>query len=51
MKYQALRPLLERIERETGVPESIMVSIYGNETNYGAFTGNFDLARALASLN
>lgn len=49
-KYQALRPLLQRVERETGVPESIMVSIYGNETNYGSFTGNFDLARALASL-
>lgn len=49
-KYQALRPLLQRVERETGVPEGIMISIYGNETNYGAFTGNFDLARALASL-
>jgi membrane-bound lytic murein transglycosylase B len=49
-KYQALRPLLQRVERETGVPESIMISIFGNETNYGAFTGNFDLARALASL-
>jgi membrane-bound lytic murein transglycosylase B len=50
VKYQALRPLLQRVERETGVPEGIMISIYGNETNYGAFTGNFDLARALASL-
>ncbi len=49
-KYQELRPLLQRVERETGVPEGIMISIYGNETNYGAFTGNFDLARALASL-
>lgn len=49
-KFQSLRPLLGRVERETGVPESIMVSIWGNETNYGAFTGNFDLAQALASL-
>jgi len=49
-KYQALRPMLQRVERDTGVPESIMVSIYGNETNYGAFTGGFDLPRALASL-
>ena len=49
-KYAALRPLLSRVERETGVPESIMVSIWGNETNYGTFTGNFDLARSLASL-
>ena len=49
-KYASLRPLLSRVERETGVPEGIMVSIYGNETNYGAFTGNFDLPRSLASL-
>jgi membrane-bound lytic murein transglycosylase B len=49
-KYTSLRPLLARVERDTGVPEGIMVSIYGNETNYGAFTGNFDLPRSLASL-
>ena len=49
-KYLALRPLLARVERETGVPEGIMISIYGNETNYGAYTGNFDLPRSLASL-
>ncbi len=49
-KFQALRPLLARVEQQTGVPESIMVSIWGNETNYGAYTGDFDLARSLASL-
>jgi len=49
-KYQALRGLLAKVERETGVPEGIMVSIWGNETNYGSFTGDFDLPRALASL-
>ena len=49
-KYQTLRPLLARVERETGVPEGIMISIYGNETNYGTYTGDFDLARSLASL-
>ena len=49
-KYQALRGLLARVERETGVPESIMVAIYGNETNYGIVTGNFDLANSLATL-
>jgi len=32
------------------VPESIMVAIWGHETNYGAFSGDFDLARSLASL-
>lgn len=49
-KYAALRGLLARVERETGVPEALMVSIWGNETDYGATTGNFDLANALATL-
>lgn len=49
-RYQALRPLLMRVERETGVPESIMMAIYGHETNYGAYTGGFDLLNVLATL-
>ncbi len=48
--YQRARPKLERIEKETGVPEEIMVAIWGHETNYGSYTGNFDLPRSLASL-
>ena len=48
--YQAQRAQLSAIERETGVPEAIMVAIWGHETNYGAYTGNFDLLRSLASL-
>lgn len=48
--YDAQRSRLARIEAETGVPESIMVSIWGNETNYGSYTGDFDLLRSLASL-
>ncbi|PKP91436.1 MAG: lytic murein transglycosylase [Alphaproteobacteria bacterium HGW-Alphaproteobacteria-16] len=48
--YRRLRPQLERVERETGVPESIMVAIFGHETNYGSYTGNFDLPRSLATL-
>lgn len=48
--YQAQRSRLAKIERETGVPESIMVAIWGHETNYGSYTGNFDLLRSLASL-
>ena len=50
IKYRALRGLLGKVERETGVPESIMVAIWGNETAYGKVTGNFDLANALATL-
>jgi membrane-bound lytic murein transglycosylase B len=49
-KYLGLRSLLQRVEQQSGVPESIMVSIWGHETNYGAFTGNFDLPEALATL-
>ncbi|HTG38371.1 lytic murein transglycosylase [Sphingomonas sp.] len=48
--YQANRSRLARIEAETGVPESIMVAIWGHETNYGGYTGDFDLARSLATL-
>ena len=48
--YDANRSLLLSIERETGVPEEIMVAIYGHETNYGTITGNFDLIRSLATL-
>ena len=49
-KYLAQRQRLQRIEAETGVPESIMVAIWGHETNYGRIMGNFDLPRALATL-
>jgi lytic murein transglycosylase len=49
-RYRLLRPRLTTIEARTGVPESIMLAIYGHETNYGAYTGDFDLLRSLASL-
>lgn len=48
--YLSNRSRLARIEAETGVPEEIMVAIYGHETNYGAYTGDFDLIRSLATL-
>jgi len=48
--YQTNRARLARIEAETGVPEEIMVAIYGHETNYGSYTGDFDLIRSLATL-
>ena len=41
---------LARIERETGVPGSVMMAIWGHETNYGSYTGDFDLPRSLATL-
>ncbi len=48
--YSGNLSTLSRIERETGVPGSIMVAIWGHETNYGSYTGDFDLPRSLASL-
>jgi lytic murein transglycosylase len=48
--YQRQRWRLQKIESQTGVPESIMVAIWGNETNYGTIMGGFDLPRSLATL-
>ncbi|WP_267393137.1 MULTISPECIES: lytic murein transglycosylase [unclassified Sphingomonas] len=48
--FLAQRARLSRVEQQTGVPESIMVAIWGHETNYGTYTGSFDLLRSLASL-
>jgi membrane-bound lytic murein transglycosylase B len=49
-KYSELRPMLSRIEAQTGVPEEMMIAIYGHETNYGTVTGNYNAPEALASL-
>jgi membrane-bound lytic murein transglycosylase B len=48
--YNRLRPQLARIEAREGVPAEIIIAIFGHETNYGRVTGNFDLARSLATL-
>jgi membrane-bound lytic murein transglycosylase B len=48
--YQSQRWRLQKIEQETGVPESIMVAIWGHETSYGSVMGGFDLPQALATL-
>ncbi len=48
--WQRMRSRLASIEAETGVPESIMVAIWGHETNYGAIMGGFDAPSALATL-
>ncbi|WP_419827312.1 lytic murein transglycosylase [Sphingomonas sp.] len=48
--YAQQRGHLSRFERETGVPEGVMVAIWGQETSYGGYTGDFDLARSLATL-
>ncbi len=48
--YTANRSSLDRVERETGVPASIIVAIFGHETSYGRIRGGFDLSRSLATL-
>ena len=49
-KLETLSPMLARIEAQTGVSGAIVLAIYGQETGYGAVTGNFDLLRSLGSL-
>jgi membrane-bound lytic murein transglycosylase B len=48
--YARLRSLAAEVEARYGVPEPIILAIWGHETSYGAVKGNFDLARSLATL-
>ena len=48
--YDAVAANMTAIERNYGVPAPILLAIWGHETNYGRYTGDFDLARSLASL-
>ncbi|MFK7886596.1 MAG: lytic murein transglycosylase B [Gammaproteobacteria bacterium] len=41
---------LQQVERETGVPASIIVAIIGIETNYGRITGSYRVLDALTTL-
>jgi len=50
-RYDDLRSRLSVIEAKTGVPDTIVMAIYGHETGYGAVTGNFDLLDSLATLS
>lgn len=43
-------PLLDTLETRYGVPKSILVSIWGNETDFGKVSGRYNLFSALASL-
>lgn len=48
--YSETRSLAAEVERRYGVPEQIMIAIWGHETNYGSYTGDFDLPRSIATL-
>jgi lytic murein transglycosylase len=49
-RYRSLAARLPAIEAKTGVPGNILVAIWGMETNYGGYVGDFDILRSLASL-
>lgn len=42
--------LLAKIEKQYGVPASVIVAVWGMETNYGMVTGNHDVIPALVTL-
>jgi len=48
--YDRLRPYAAEVQARYGVPEEIVIAIWGHETSYGAVRGNFDLVRSLATL-
>jgi len=49
-RYQMLSALLAGNQAKTGVPGNVALAIFGLETGYGSYTGNFDLIRSFASL-
>ena len=42
--------ILQKLEAEYGVPQGILVAIWGVETNYGSNRGSFPILQALATL-
>ncbi len=48
--YRSNVALLEAAEKAHGVPAQVIVGIWGMETNFGGFTGNFPTIQALATL-
>ena len=46
---QKYRPALTEIEKKSGVPATMMLAIWGRETDYGRYTLPYDLVRVLAT--
>ena len=44
------RQVLTRVEADFGVPSSLMVAVWGLESNFGRFTGTYPTIQALATL-
>ena len=49
-RYAGLAGIMPSVEARYGVPGSVLMAIWGHETNYGSYVGDFDLARSLATL-
>lgn len=49
-EYGAAPLLMRQVEQRYGVPANVILAIWGHESNYGSYRGNFDLARSLATL-
>src|SRR5690554_759241 len=49
-KYNEHRELLEEIGEKYGVQPRFIVALWGVETNYGSYTGNFSVVSALATM-
>jgi lytic murein transglycosylase len=49
-RYHTLWPHLHRLQGSYGVDGATLLAIYGKETSFGSYTGNFDLLEVLASL-
>src|SRR5690554_1518646 len=49
-KYEEHRELLEAVGKKFGVQPRFIVALWGIETNYGGYTGNFRVVSALATM-
>ena len=50
LKLRQFKTTLSDIQRRYGVPPEIILSIWGNETNYGSFVGGRNVIHSIASL-
>jgi membrane-bound lytic murein transglycosylase B len=50
-KAQELDQVLQQIEARYGVDRFVVLSVWGNETNYGGFLGGHSVIQALATLS
>ena len=48
--YAQNRPLLDRVAARYGVPDGVVMGIWGIESNYGQSTGGFNVIEALTTL-